>query len=219
MWGLLFRMPWWTYFILGPLLLIGGGYAYFDYSQEVAAKTAAAKRAPPAPVPIESIDPKRSIAGVKEVVALAQVDLEHAMEMTESKRGVERHHWTVAPIYPTNASDPAAPAIGAMVHDGKVDDSQLVSLMVGRGALGPVMKLDGIVTDDFSTTEAVTKALAGRVKLPANPIIIDTFVNGRQAGLKPNEGGYVLAIVAAVAGLFAIGFGFYRRADRVMSYE
>lgn len=47
MWGLLFRMPWWAYFILGPLLLIAGGYAYFDYSQDVAAKTAAAKRSTP----------------------------------------------------------------------------------------------------------------------------------------------------------------------------
>lgn len=155
---------------------------------------------------------------MKEVVALAQVDLERAMEMTESKRGVERHHWTVVPIYPINASDPAVPAIGAMVHDGKVDDSQLARLVVGRGSLGPVMKLDGIVTDDFSTTKAVTKALAGRVKLSANPVIIDTFVNGRQAGLKPNEGGFYLAIAAAIAGLVAIGFGFYRRASSTAEY-
>lgn len=214
MWGLLFRMPWWAYFALGPLLLIGAGYAYYDYQQEVAAKSATAKHAPPAPVPVESIDPTRATGKVNEVIALAQVDLEHAVELTESKRGVERHHWTVVPIYPTNVSDPAAPAIGAMVHDGAVEDNQLASLVAGRGSLGPVMKLDGIVTNDFSTTQAVTKALAGRVKLPENPIIIDTFVAGRQAGLKPDEGGFYVAIAAAIAGLAAIGYGFYRRASR-----
>ncbi|PTS78974.1 hypothetical protein DBR17_12185 [Sphingomonas sp. HMWF008] len=217
MWGLLFRLPWWAYFALVPLLLIGAGYSYFDYSQEVAAKSEAAHRKPPAAVPIEAIKPSAGTAKVHEVVAIAQVDLARAMEMTETKRGVERHHWTVAALYPATASDAAAAPLGAMVHDGKIDDQMLVGMVIGQGPLGPVMKLDGLLTDDSSTTRAVTKAFDGRVKLPSNPLIIDTFVEGREAGLKPNEGGFYIAIIAAIAALGALGMGLYRRSQRIVA--
>lgn len=217
MWGLLFRLPWWAYFALAPLLFVGAGYAYYDYNQEVTAKSELARSKPPAAVPIESIKPSSGTAEVKEVVAIAQVDLDHAMEMTESKRGVERHHWTVAALYPATTSDAATQPLGAMVHDGKIDDQMLASMVIGQGPLGPVMKLDGLLTEDFSTTNAVTKAFDGRVKLPANPIIIDTFVEGREAGLKPDDGGFIIAIIAAIAGLAALGMGLYRRSQRIVA--
>ena len=211
---LLFRMPWWAYFLIAPLLLAGAVYAYFDDRSLEAAKDLARHHAPPAAVAVEKFDPAHNLGPGNEAVVIGQVDVARMMELTESKRGVERHHWLVAPIYPATAADTSAPAIAALVQDGAISDAELASLAVGQGPFGPVVKVDGLQRTDFSAKQAVEKALESKVTMAPSPLLIDPFEKGRQAGLAASDDGEIFAGVLAVIALLCAGYGFFRRSQQ-----
>lgn len=215
MWGLLFRMPWWVYFALAPLAVAGAGYTWLDDRHAEAEKAAALRQSPPAPVAIEAFDPARNVARAGEVMVTGQVDFTDAMELTETKRGVEEHHWTIAPIYPASAADTAAPATGVFVHDGAISDEQIKRMVTGTGPVGPVLKIDGLRRTDDTTEQAVRKGLT-KIRTVDAPLLVDPFVAGRSAGLAPSTAGLSLAIGLLVLAMVLGGVGAFRRSIRPM---
>jgi hypothetical protein len=204
-------MPWWAYLVASPLILAGGIAFYFSDQQAESAKLIARHHAPPAAFAIEKFDPARDVGRANEVVVVGQVDLAKAMELTETKNGAEIHHWTVAAMYPADAADTSAPAIGAMVHDGVLSDQQLASFVVGRGPFGPIMKIDGVQTTEFSAQEAVRKTVSGKVTMAPSALLVDPFENGRKAGLAPSDSGKIAAGVIVGLALLSLAYGFFRR--------
>lgn len=216
---LLFCLPWWAYILASPLILAAGIFGYFSDQEAEAAKMLARHRPPPAAAAIEKFDPAHNVGPANEIVLVGQLDMARAMELTETKSGREIHHWTVAAIYPATATDTAQPALGAMVKDGALSDRQLAGFVVGNGAFGPVMKLDGLRADDFSAQEAVRKTIGGKVTMAPSPVLIDPFENGRKAGLAPSDSGRIFAGLVATIALLCLGLGLYRRWEKRSSEE
>lgn len=216
---LFFRMPWWAYVGLAPLILAGGVAAYFSAQDSEASKLRARHRPPPAAVAIENFDRAHHVGPANEVVLVGQVDMARAMELTETKNGRETHHWTVAAIYPAGATDTSQPALGAMVQDSALTDTQLSRFVTGVGAVGPIMKIDGLLTDEFSAREALRKTVTGKVAMASSPVLVDPFENGRKAGLAASDEGKVLAGFVAALALLCLGFSLYRRWDKRSSEE
>ncbi|CAN5299911.1 hypothetical protein BH10PSE14_BH10PSE14_16460 [soil metagenome] len=211
---LLFGLPWWAYVLASPLILAGGVFGYFTDQDAEAAKMLARHRPPPAAVAIEKFDPAHNVGPANEIVLVGQLDMAKAMELTETKNGREIHRWTVAAIYPATATDTTQPALGAMVKDGAMSDRELAGFVVGDGAFGPVMKLDGLQATDFSAQEAVRKTIEGKVAMASSPVLIDPFEKGRKAGLAASDSGKIFAGVVAVIALLCLGFGLYRRWEK-----
>lgn len=216
---LFFRMPWWAYVGLAPLILAGGVTAYFSAQDSEAAKLRARHRPPPAAIAIENFDRARHVGPANEVVLVGQVDMAKAMELTETKNGREIHHWTVAAIYAAGATDASQPALGALVQDSALTDAQLSQFVTGVGAVGPIMKIDGLLTDEFSAQEAVRKTVNGKVAMVSSPVLVDPFENGRKVGLAASDDGKIFAGVVAALALFCLGFGLYRRWKKRSSEE
>ncbi|MDH7972240.1 hypothetical protein QH494_08595 [Sphingomonas sp. AR_OL41] len=208
---LLFGLPWWAYILASPVILAAGIFGYFSDQDSEAAKMLARHRPPPAAVAIERFDAKRNVGSANEIVLVGQLDMARAMELTETKSGREIHHWTVAAVYPATATDTSQPALGAMVKDGAISDRDLAAFVVGDGAFGPIMKLDGLQKTDFAAQEAVRKTVEGKVTMAASPVLIDPFDKGRKAGLAASDDGKVFAGVVAAIALLCLGFGLYRR--------
>ena len=196
------------------MFLAGAAYAYFDDRALEAAKDLARHHKPPAAVPIEKFDEARNLGPGNEVVVIGQIDPARMIELTQTKRGVERHRWLVAPIYPASATDTSAPAIGAMVQDGAISDAELAALAVATGTFGPIVQINGLRTTDFSAQEAVRKSLEGKVSMAPSPLLVDPFEKGRQQGLAASDDGMIFAGFLALLALVCGGFGVFRRSQQ-----
>ncbi len=207
MWFL--RLPALVYLVLAPLGLALAAYLYIDDRQSEADKAAARAGKPPALVQIEKFDPARNIGAAQEVHVAGQVDFAQAVELTRSKRGVERERWVMAPIYATTAEKPEGAAIGLMIQRGAMTDTQIEAMVVQMGKFGPILRLNGFAVDRMSESKAIDE-LSGRVTLSPNALLVDPFEAGREAGLAPSTTGRDVALVALVISLLVGAFGAFR---------
>jgi hypothetical protein len=205
----LFRLPAIVYLILAPLGVAGSVYLYIDDQKSEAAKAVARAAPPPAEVKIEAFDRAHNTGTANEVVVLGQVDVTQAMEVTRSKSGTVRERWVIAPVYPTTATDPSAPAIGVMLQRGAATDDQLAHLVVAQGKFAPIMRLDGSLLEPGSERQALDE-VTDRMKISPSAIYIDPFEEGRAAGLAASNGGRDAAIAALVISLLIGAFGAFR---------
>lgn len=211
MWRFVFSLPWFVYLAVAPLLVVAGGYSFADTARHNAALDAAAAQPAPKPVAIENYRAARDSNSIGEVTLLAQIDLNNMIDVTRTKRGVERDHWVIAPLYPMNAKDRSAPAPGVLVQRGRLEDEAARRLIKGDGPIGPIVQLNGLMVDDFGDIRAIDTALDGKVKLAAEPIRIDPFEEGRAQGIANAHDPQIIAYLCFAAAVVALGFGLYRR--------
>jgi hypothetical protein len=210
----LFRLPPFAYFLLAPLAIAFGLYMYFDDRKSEAEKAVALSAQPPELVKIEAFDPAKNTGVAREVNIVGQVDMSQMMEVTQSKRGNVRERWVLAPIYPTTATDTSAPAVGVIVQRGGATDDQLMRLIVGDGAFGPLMEIDGVSIDP-STERSALEMVSDKYRVTSNAIYIDPFEAGRAAGLGASSTGrqasISIAILGVLIGLYGVGRMFFLR--------
>lgn len=204
-----FRLPPLVYLVLAPLGIALAAYLYIDDRQSEADKAAARAGKPPALVQIEKFDPARNIGAAQEVNVVGQVDFRQAMELTRSKRGVERDRWVMAPIYATTATKPEGPAIGLMIQHGSIADAQIEGMVAAEGNFGPILRLNGIAVDRSSEGKAVDE-MSTRVSLSPTALLVDPFEAGREAGLAPSTSGRDVSLAALVVSLLVAAFGAFR---------
>lgn len=208
MWA--FRLPSWVYFIVAPLGLAFAIYLFIDDQKDEAAKATARAGNPPAEVTIDEFDTAKNVGAAGEAVIVGQVDFNQSYELTKTKRGIERAHYVLAPIYPVDATDASQPALGVLMQDGRLSDEQIRNLAVGVGPFAPVLKIDGKVLN-VADIGGNASDFAQRVKLTPNSVYIDPFENGRAAGLAPSSNGRDAAMLIGVVALVLCGFGLWRR--------
>jgi hypothetical protein len=208
----LFRLPAIVYFIAAALLLAGGVAMYVQDQANEAAKAKALTHEPPAEVALEAYDPAKNKSDYDEVVVLAQLDLDSMVEVTKTKRGVERDRATIGRLYPVGASDKSAPAPALLVADGTLSDEQLKAMMVPdkQGAFGPIVKINGR-EGSAGHYSAVSKATESGPPVAENVLYIEPFQNGRTAALAAAPMGEVFLGAGGVGALLLAGFGFFRR--------
>ncbi|MCW3836362.1 hypothetical protein ACFQ1E_10955 [Sphingomonas canadensis] len=207
--SMLFRLPAIAYFAIAPLGVVMAVTLYFQDRAEEAEKAAARAGKPPALVKIEEFQKGRNVGPAHEVNVLGQVDVTRMVELTRTKRGVESDRWVMAPVYPTNATSNAEPAIGQMIQRGHVSDAALQKLIAAEGAFGPIMVLDGQMVEPSNERKALDE-IADKIQLAPTALLVDPFEEGRTAGLAPSTSGRDTAIFALILALLVAGYGAFR---------
>lgn len=205
----LLKLPPLVYLGIAPLGLIFAGYLYFEWTKEEAAKAAALAGKPPAAVQIEKFDPARNVGAANEVRVVAQIDPSSIVDLSRSKKGVERDHWVLAPLYATDAAAAFGPALGLMIVRGNASEEQLQKMVVGEGKFGLLFDLNGISVKSSSERTAIDEATK-RVTLKPDAIYIDPFEEGRAAGLGPDGGGRDISLALLVVSLLVAAYGAFR---------
>ena len=219
MWGLALRLPPLVYFIIAVLMVIVSVTTFLDHQKDEAVKAQARAGKRPEAVAIENFDRTRNVGLADEVTILGQLDADRVIDVSETKDGRETDHWTIAPLYPTDAEAPTAEAPAVFVQHGAITDKQLVALAVGPGKFGPILLLNGKMETQVNGPSQVRKALNGRVAVAPAAIYVDPFEEGRLKGLEASTSGRDIAIVALIVALVITGYGFYRRWDLRMAPE
>lgn len=204
-----FTLPPIAYLVLAPIIAVLAVYLFIDDRKSEAEKAAALAGKPPAVVRLEEFNAAKHTGKASEVAVLAQLDATKIMELTQSKRGTVRNHWTIAPLYATDAADTSKPAIGVMVERDPISDEQLSKMAVATGKFGPIVLLNGATVSRSSESKALGE-VDGQMKIAPDATIIDPFEAGRAVGLAPSNGGRDVSIIALVAALGIGGFGLFR---------
>ncbi len=215
----LFRLPSIVYLIVAPCLLAFGVMMFFQDRATEADKAKARSHKPPAEVPIEQYDPAKNKADFNEVVLLAQLDVETMLEVVKTKRGSERSRTIVARLYPANAKDKAKPAPGVLVTEQALSDTELQSMFVAMGAVGPVLKINGSENGIGLHSGAVNEAFRDGPAVAPNAIYIEPFVGGRAASLVARDDSGIFLGLGFFAALLVGGFGWYQRKNEQSARE
>lgn len=207
----LFRLPSIVYFLASPLLLAAGVVLFVQDQNNEAAKAKARTHEPPAEVALEAYDPAKNKSDFDEVVVLAQLDVDTMVEVTKTKRGVERDRATIGRLYAVGAADKSAPAPALLVADGSLSDEQLKAMVVPdkQGAFGPIVKIHGR-EGSAGHYDAVSEATKSGPAVAEKALHIEPFQNGRHAALAPAPAGDLFLGLGGVASLLLTGFGFFR---------
>lgn len=205
----LLKLPPLVYLGIAPLGLLFAGYLYFEWTKDEAAKAAALAGKPPAQVLIEKFDPARNVGAANEVRVVAQIDPNSIVDLSRSKKGVERDHWVIAPLYASDATGPTGPALGLMIVPGTASDEQLQKMVIGEGKFGLLFDLNGISVKASSERTAIDEATK-RVTLKPDAIYIDPFESGRGEGLGPNSSGRDVSLALLVVSLLVAAYGAFR---------
>ncbi|MEN3749978.1 hypothetical protein TPR58_22590 [Sphingomonas sp. HF-S3] len=217
----LFRLPPVVYLGVAPLGVIGAGYLFITDQQSESAKAAALAGKAPAAVTIEAFDPAKNVGAANEVTVLAQIDVSRVVDLSETKKGRERDHWVIAPLYPTNATDAGGQASGMMIQRGNATVEQLAKMAVGEGKIGPIVSLNGLSVDPSSESKAIDE-VKDQITVKPGGVYIDPFEDGRAAGLAPSSDGKFAAlailIVSLLVGAFG-AFGFQRARRGATAYR
>jgi hypothetical protein len=208
---MLFNLPSLAYFMIAPGVLFLFGIVSWQAMGDDAERLKALKHAPPTMVPLENFDLARNKGDYSEVAVRAQLDVERIIDITKTKNGEEKGRTLVAPLYTTVAKDRAEGLRAVMVYDGVVTDQQLGSMAIARGAFGPIIAIDGVITDDFSLRKDALSALERSGGMPTGTMIIKPFVHGREAELKPREMTIPLLITGLVLASVIAIYGYFRR--------
>jgi hypothetical protein len=205
----LLKLPPLVYLGIAPLGLLFAGYLYFEWTKDEAAKAAALAGKPPAVVKIEDFNPGRDTGKADEVVIVAQINPASIVDLSQTKKGRERDHWVIGPLYPTTAKAESGPASGLMIQHGTATDEQLQKMVVGEGPFGPLIQLNGISVKASSERTAIDEATK-RVTLKPDAIYIDPFESGRAEGLGPNSSGRDVSLALLVVSLLVAAYGAFR---------
>jgi hypothetical protein len=205
----LFRLPPVVYFILAPLMLALGVYAYVDSNAQDAERRAALSHDAPAPISLQDLKSGDTGSDFNEIVLAAQVDVDNMIELSRERRGRTTGRELFIPLYPTDAADLNGPVSAVIEIDGMVSDEQLGQFYVADGPAAPVFVVNGVL--DAGSNMDVGKAFEGRKTVAETVYTVRPFMNGREAGLKPKESGTGLLILGLIVAAVLGGYGFLRK--------
>jgi hypothetical protein len=209
--SMLFRMPFWVYFILAPVSLALGIWAYFAAEHDDAVRQKALSHGPPPPVAIERYDPKRNQGDYAEVVIEGQLDTTKIVDVSKTKGSRTIGTGTVAPLYATNAKDRSTGIAAIFVSDGTLSDEAIGKMIVRQGAFGPILRIDGIDTTESGTPEYLRTAQDKIGTIPEKTVFLNPFDKDRKAELAPKKEGMAFLIFAAVLAAAFAGYGLFRK--------
>lgn len=205
----LFRLPPIVYLILAPLVLVLGVFLFITENDRDAQRAAALSHAAPGPVEIQSVSSVDTGNDFNEIVVAGQADVANMVELTKTRRGLERGRKLFIPLYPTDATDFSGPVTAVVEIRGAVSDAQLDAMYVGDGPAGPVLMTNGVLS--ARSGGDARKALEARKTLAAEFYTIEPFMNGRDQDLKPKGMGSVLLGLAFVIAALLGGYGYFRK--------
>jgi len=209
--SMLFRLPYWAYFVLAPIVLLLGISIYFSAEADDAARAKALSHGPPPPVAIESYDPKKHRGDYAEVMIEGQLDVTKIVDVTKTKRSRTVGTGTVAPLYATNAKDKSGGIAAIFVSDTKLDDAAIEKMIVRQGPFGPILRIDGIDTTDKGKPEYLRTAEDNIGAIPEKTVFLDPFGADRKAELAPTKNGIGILIFALIVAAALGGYGFFRK--------
>jgi hypothetical protein len=207
----MFRLPWIVYVVLAPLVFGFGIWAYFDEQSQNAERAKALSHAPPPPVKVEAFDPKAKRSDFNEVTLLAQADTAHMIEVSKTRKGRETSRSLVMPLYATTATAATGVPAAILVSDENMSDAALEKLIVEKGNFGPIMKIGGLVSDDFSARDVAKEALTKSGQYGETTTIIEPFERDRAAELQQKDNGGVMLGLGTILGLLLGAYGWFRR--------
>lgn len=207
----LFRLPWKVYAGFVPVWIGFGLLVYFQIVDDDAARRRALSHQAPAEIAIEKLDPVSINSDYKEVVVVGQIDLANMVELSKTKDGNTKSRRIFAPILSTEEKDGSAPAMAVLSINGSPTDAELARFVVKRGVIGPVMRFDGVLSDDFTLKNDAREALHRSGKVSGDPIIIDAFLEGRNVALAPDGGASGALIAGIVLGILTGMYAWWRR--------
>ncbi len=208
--AMLFRMPFWVYFILAPLVLAIGVSSYFSAEHDDAVRQQALSHGPPAVVAIERYNPAKNKGDYDEVMIEAQLDGAKIVDVSKTKGSRTVDDGTVAPLYPTDAKDRAGGISAIFVSDGKLTDDAIKAMIVRDGPFGPIIRIDGIDTTADGKPEFVTTAEDKIGAVPEKTVFLNPFDKDRKVALAPKHEGMEILIIAGIAALLLGGYGLIR---------
>ena len=214
---LFFRLPFWLYFLLAA----GIGYVtWLFYTQDqadAAARAKALQDGPPAMVLLEAFDRKTHANDAKEVVIRAQLDMSMAYEMTREKNGSVKERSFMVPLYGTKATGTDQPPLALLYEkDDNFKFEELSTKMVGAGAIGPIIEINGVLTYLGQMDDNVAGAFSEQSRaFKAGVPNIDPFRQGRETALSQDKPGADLAVYLFLgATLLCFGMGVYKLVRR-----
>lgn len=209
--SMLFRMPPIVYYVLAPLALAAGIFAYFSTEADDAERRKALSHAPPTPIALERFDPIKNKADYAEVTIDGQLDVAKIVDVTKTRDSRTVGQVTVAPLYATDAKDRSAGMKAVVVYDARISDEKLKSMIQRDGAFGPIVRVGGVATTDSELIADAKQALADKGGTPANVLFIKPYIEGRQAALETSGGsGFYAAIAGLIVALALGAYGFVR---------
>lgn len=202
----LFRLPWFIYAGLAPLIAAFGVWLYFDQVGDDAERAKLMAGPVPQAVSVDKLDPAKLTGRYREVVVTAQLDAANMMELTKSKNGNVRDRTVFAPLLAPLETNKSAKARYAFAAEGGMSDAEIEKLVIVEGPLGPIVRVHGLISDDFGLIGDAREALQSSGRYTGDPVPISVFTRGRAAALAPqgDAGGLltVALIAAALIGLY-----------------
>ncbi|AKS47310.1 hypothetical protein SAMN05444287_3049 [Octadecabacter temperatus] len=200
--------------IAASLVLASGILLQLRVNQIDAKNAAALAAGPPAIIEIANATPSSGANGVNEVVLQSEL----VWEMTYDLWYEESSRTDYVAMFPLVAAGSinTKEILGYALFQAKDDSFETLTpetvkaWLVDEGALGPVLNLNGALRGAGKWQDHVEDAFVQEgIAMPANPIVIWPYVDGREAAFAPADfGGFtifgVFSKIAGALGLLAL---------------
>ncbi len=210
-----FRMHPVIYWLLGIGLMAASIWFYFGSQKDEAAKALALTQDPPAAVEIASFDRATNVGPADEVVVKGQLDHTMRYTLTYKKKRRETTNWMV-PLYASDTTErPDSVKFVLMGEANAVPMEALLESATGIAGERPIVEINGALSRPGKFRSMVSDALVEQgTTLARDAVFIEPFLEGREAGLAPQDGGPMGSAMIGGLGLLLFGYGFLRRNSR-----
>ncbi|SLN77964.1 hypothetical protein [Roseisalinus antarcticus] len=217
---LLLRLPWWSYFGLAALVVWAGSNLQ-DHGRADAALAEAALASPP-PTPTNMSAGTIAVPReLNEVALRAQIVVDQNTELVTRTNGIPTARRAMFVLVAPEAVRMPDRARGFFVVPWNQRQETLdwmTERMVGMGALGPIVKLEGLLDTSSAGISHVRDVMSERGHpVASNPFFLEPFLDGREAGLAQaqRQSASAGAMSWVFAGLIAL-FGIIKRVFTVL---
>ena len=207
---------------LGPLglgviaiaILAGGYFLQVEMNKTAAAEARALAAGPPKPVDIARFDRDRDMSSVREVMVQAQPVLDFAYRLTIEQKGTDDHVFMVPLVAADAISETDILGIAYFTSPNEDFDNITPELLMrgmsSFGTVGPVITYNGKLRSMGSWDDLTEEAFFDEgLAMPANPVVVWPYMEGREVALAPAEVGDLTAFgllskLAGAIGLLAL---------------
>lgn len=205
------------YYILGLGVAALAVSVIWRGGQEASERADALAGAPPALTQLSAFDAAADVGAANEVLIEAQINL-GALAVIRFKRGAEEVTRTIAPLFAENAAE-APDRVTALLYetDGALDEAALAPILRGDGPASALetaarVEINGALTPLARRSRRVIEEALGAkgLTLAEDAILINPFLEGREAALGARAELDSLALYAAFSGFLIFGYGLFR---------
>lgn len=184
--GFLFRGPWVIQLVVAGLIAWGGVQMHRDNAELYAVQTGMIAAPPPEVTEIAAFVPRREGQRLVEARVLAQMDLDATTRLIKKTNGITTSEEVMFVLLASDAGAETRKARAVMLVDPEDEErfrEWLLARAVGFGARGPLVLVEGVVSQSGSSLTA--EALEDRGYERGGPdFYITPFLDGRAAGLQ-----------------------------------